>query len=138
VTFDPINEGQSTSMTIRLQNQGFGGDLGDLTDLTVNVDDSTLANDAFDVTIAGDGTIENNGSDFLDITLTFSPETFGNYSGQLLFNTDQGAAFGQDGADFAINIFASALAIPEPATLALWSGLGLALVGYGLRRRRRA
>ncbi|MCA9271364.1 MAG: PEP-CTERM sorting domain-containing protein, partial [Planctomycetales bacterium] len=30
------------------------------------------------------------------------------------------------------------VAVPEPATLAVWSALGLALVGFGWMKRRRA
>jgi hypothetical protein len=56
----------------------------------------------------------------------------------LTIYTDEGAAFGSSGHSFLFNLQASALAVPEPASLLTWSGLGVIGAVMAYRRKRRA
>jgi hypothetical protein len=52
----------------------------------------------------------------------------------LTFFTDQGAAFGGDGADFRFTL--NATQTPEPGSLLVWSLVGAVGLALGWRRRR--
>jgi hypothetical protein len=125
----------------------FGSDLGSLTDLQI-LDVSITGPDAaqfliyqadgvtpFNPLIDGPATIA--AGDDLDLVLqvmTDGTSYIGDFNAFLTFLTDQGAANGGNGADFQFALLATQT--PEPASLAIWTLLGLSLAGCGVYRRR--
>lgn len=63
---------------------------------------------------------------------TYTGLVGGNYNQFFFTATDSSGAVGISSLQF----FEAPQSVPEPATLAVWSALGVALIGYGLRRRR--
>ena len=136
INFSQIMVGQQTSVVLTLSNDSPSADLGNLTDLTTSITNA-LAGTPFSISsTVGDALIENT-ADTLQLTLTFAPTSSGVFNGFFTLNTDQNAAFGGDGTDFRFNLSGSALAVPEPVAIAIWSVLGVAAVGYVVRRKRK-
>ena len=138
IDFGDIEVNTVGQVTVTLTNEALAGDLDSLTDLSI-LGTGGGGDPEFGIALgAGDGLIESDGSDLLELVLTFAPTTTGMFSATGQLTTDQNAPFGVAGDVFNLNLVGNAIAstVPEPASLALWGLLGLLCCGYAARRRR--
>jgi hypothetical protein len=125
--------GTTTSLQVTLANISTDAGSASLTDLTL--ENFTLSGaSASDFSVVGftTNTVLAEAQSVV-VTLDFSGPTVGNYTADLNFTTDEGAALGGAGAVFSYTLSAK---IPEPATLVTF-GMGLAGLGWVRRRRAR-
>lgn len=135
IDFDDIDFGQMSTLLFNISNTTTDGDLGDLTDLTLNditidgLDAALFSLDNFTpgITIAAGETF------VLEVTFDGTQST-GQKSGFLTILTDEGAALAGDGNDYNVDLAGNVLVIiPEPASFALF---GLGALALGFRRQR--
>lgn len=136
LTFPETSVGSTSAIRIDVSNLSSDGDLGTLTDLSYNAIISGIEFGFGDTGGSGDFVVNvGESGEFFDIT--FSPTAIADFNGTLTFLTDQGVDFGGTGLSFTVNLFGTGIAVPEPASLLLWSLLGLVAAGAVTLRRRK-
>lgn len=129
--FGTLDQETSDIISVLIDNVTTDGDLGALTDLTINSIGITGPDSAmFSMVGFADGSaIAAGGSLQIDVQF-LAGSTDGDFSATLTLFTDEGAALAGDGSDYSYNLVGQT--IPEPASALLVGAGGLAL----LRRRR--
>ncbi|MCA9218683.1 MAG: PEP-CTERM sorting domain-containing protein, partial [Planctomycetales bacterium] len=111
---------------ITLQNSGVMNSVVSINGFTLTGADPT----AFDVSDFAPFLLQGFFDDTVLFDVSFLGGAPGDYSALLTFNTSSG--------DVSFNLSATAAPVPEPASVVIWSLLGLGLVGFGCRRARRS
>ena len=137
----------TTQASLTLSNV-FGTDMGSLTDLEIldvliSGPDAGLFSIFHDDGVtpfdpATDGAELLAAGDTLDLVLEAMTDGTADtrmFDAELTFFTDQGAPNGGNGADFLFGL--TAQQVPEPASIAIWSLLGLAIAGFALRKMKK-
>lgn len=130
--FGSVDANAVQSLFITLSNITTDGDLGGLTDLTLN-DITINGDDAVLFSVVGFtlGETISAGADYLLEIQYTGDGTLDLKDAFLLIETDEGALLAGDGSDYQVDL--SANAVPEPASLML---LGLGCLAMSRRRRR--
>ena len=131
IDFGETDVGQIVQELLSLENVGDAGTLLTIDSLDFGGDDP----DAFNASGFTPGTTIAAGSD-LDLMIQFAPTALdvGTSNATLTVNVDLGPLGTQA---LLFNLTGSALAVPEPASVVIWSLISLGLVSFGCCRTRR-